>query len=1328
MTRRQKLLAATALSGGIFFMIGGLVSTQLPKLRSWVLVQIENESRDHLPVRILPGSVDIDFLPLGATAQNVKIFPKDEMKALLDPTEIKRVSATVSVWQLLQGKLRIGSLEIEGARASLRIPKSKKHTGKPLEGLFEAVGSIPISHVKLSDVSVYAALEDPNMVVAVTGAEIEARKSRSSFSLAIQDANVRVRDPETSATVLLDIEAELEATPTRWQIEGVKVRRGDSFFQAAGRGDGDTEALQFKDYEVTTRGELMLESMRNWAVKTFAKENWTKGLPMLKGRAFVDARVKRIKNGRPIGDFNARAEGLSIDKIRLGTVQTSGSFKDDRIRLPKILVKNPAGEASAESVTIDVKSEAGVDHISLGGLVKVPRLDLNELLFQFTDKHLPVFMNASGEMPCRGTIRPEFALDCQPTVHAREIRVQDGLDKKATIIAGIPQISGVGELHVDKNQVTYRADLAMPNSKGKSSGRIGFETGFKIDFEGDHVAFKDISHLANLKIEGSAHVKGSTEGNSDTGKVSLALDGNDIWFEDFWLGNAKATISYAKNKLHFAEMSGNAAVSRYSGDVELDLSTKKIQVAARVPFFDTRDVLKIFSRRVQLSFPVLGTGQATIKASGPLDLGHLSYDLKTSVFKGSVMGESFDQAHFDVKSVGGEVRTERVQMNKGAAVITLAGVAHPDGKIETTVHGRGIRLEDTNTVARSGLSLSGGIEFEMSMNGPVLAPDTDMHAALTRTSIGDQSVPDSNFRLKFNKSSIEGNGRFLGDVVDGDFLIPYSADAPFRLKVATKNWNFAPIFAAFAGPSNRKDYEGVLTTTIDLSSPNGGFWNASGTASVEKFSLARGSLKLQNRAPMSIAMHNGQVKVQNFALAGENIFVNVTEAANPTAKMDLQVNGKIDLGLLALMTPFFEDLRGLLAFKLQVRGGSTPTQLLGSAYIEKGYLKFFDFPHAFEDIRADLLFNQQKIMFNTVRMEFGGGRISANGGMDLKGYKNTPLNISGTFEKITLNVPDKIRTSGSGDFTFSGNGFPFLLKGNYVVSDGLVAKPFTSDGADGSNVRRDAYLPDFLIEENFVPLSVDMNVDMAKGVVVKNELVDGRTLGALSIKGNPTKPAIGGSLTADKDTKIYFRDTEFEVAGANVEFNGSTDIDPKIYVSARARVDSYDVNLLVQGSGTKPEFLLSSVPPLPEKDIVSLLAFGATDLNLDQKIKSGDQASSTGLQVGSSIVKHNAISDAIKERLGFDVQFSTGFDETNTTVQKIVASRQITSNLGVSAGYALGKSQSKEAKIRYRLNERLSLVGAYQGNDYTETNIQQQQVENNPNLFGLDVEYKFEFK
>jgi hypothetical protein len=59
-TRSKKFVLLASLLAGIFFIVGFLGSTQLPKIRSWILVQVENQSRDHLPVKILPTAVEIN--------------------------------------------------------------------------------------------------------------------------------------------------------------------------------------------------------------------------------------------------------------------------------------------------------------------------------------------------------------------------------------------------------------------------------------------------------------------------------------------------------------------------------------------------------------------------------------------------------------------------------------------------------------------------------------------------------------------------------------------------------------------------------------------------------------------------------------------------------------------------------------------------------------------------------------------------------------------------------------------------------------------------------------------------------------------------------------------------------------------------------------------------------------------------------------------------------------------------------------------------------------------------------------------------------------------
>jgi translocation and assembly module TamB len=1325
---KNRLYWIIGLLAGSSFLVGFLISSQLPKLERFILVKVETLSSANSPVKVLPAAVDLNLFPLGASLKKVRIVPKEEISQFVDPLEIEEIKVSVSLWQLLQGRLRISSVGLRGSSVTARVPKTEKKSAKPLDGLFNIVAQIPVSHLKIEDVNVHLTLTEPKMSVDIENLTLDTEKRRNGLALNLEDTKIHIFDPDTKSAALIEADADLVATRDQVTVNALKLRRGDSFIVGSGHAKGDTEALLFKDGTGSLRAEVQIESMRNWFVKTFPR---LKKVPPLKGHLFLEAKAKQGENQKARVDFEARTDRFQVFQIILDKLQTKGSFHFDKdtgvIETAKLKLENAAGSAEVDNLSLHFDERKTIQ-----GNLNVVGIQVRELMKLMDLPKVPMWAQISGSTPCHGAFLPDFEIKCQGSVKGSNVVLKSDLqilkNESANTIVELKDFSANGEFTIGEEAVNYSTELSMANSKGRSHGSINYESGFKIDYEADRLSMSDITHLVNLKIEGNAKIKGHTEGGSQTAWTTMNLDGTDMWLEDYWLGNAKTDLTYKAGFLTFADLQGYYTVSRYAGDVRLDLPNKKIAMAGRMPFFDTRDFLKVFSRRVTLPFTVTGTGLAQAHVSGPLQFNLLSYDLKSTVFKGSVAGETFDQAHFDVKSVNGEVKAERVQISKGSANITLNGEAHPNADVKAVVHGRGIRLEDTVLIAKSGLAVSGAVDFDLDLSRYILAPDAILNGTLTKTSIGDQAMPDSSFKLKFNKRSLEGAGHLLGDVVTTEFIYPYDATAPFKLKVLAKDWNFAPVFAVLAGPATRRDYESRLSCDIDLASPSGGFWNATGPIRIGKFLLSRGSLALKSSEPLLMSMNNGQMHVQKFQMGGEGTYLKVSENKNPGSKIDLQAIGKLDLNLLAFLTPFFEDMRGLLSFTFAVHGGSGTNELLGSAYLEKGYLKFFNFPHAFEDVRADLLFNQHKIMFNTLKAEFGGGRVVGTGGMELKGYKNFPVSVAGTFDKITMIVPENIKTTGSGDFTFTGNWFPFLLKGTYNISDGLYAKEF-SGGAASDGIRRDTFLPDALVEENVPPLNVDFTIGLQKGLAVKNEIIDGSVQGQIYVHGNPTKPAIGGNIILQKDTKLSFKDNIFEVSASNIQFTDSTEISPKLYIAAAARVQSYDVNLLVQGTGTKPVYTLTSVPPLVQKDIVSLLAFGATDSDFDKKISSDQQAQSTGLQVGSGMIKNNFVTDQIKKTFGFDVQFSPGFDDTGSATQKIIATRQFTPNLGLSASQSFGKSRDTETRVKYRLNERLSLIGSWQGKDNTdETATNTLKTDYNPNTVGADLEFKFGFK
>jgi translocation and assembly module TamB len=1334
----RRFVIFTLMIAGSAFALGTVLSQTIPKLKSWMLVTIDQFSRDNLPVRILPGTVEFRLFPLGVTLNDVRILPTKDFEKILSPLTVQEVSADLTIFKIIRGEVSLDEVAVRGTVLRLTIPPSKNKGGKPLEGLFKELDRAPIRSIVFSDISATIEIPQDELTLDVDHLNLNIKRSRARLDGTLTADSIVLKDRKEKRALRMQPEFELAMTPTTVEIERLDLRRGTSLISTQGSLKGDTEALDFQEGELAMNLDLDVKSTRDWLQKSFKDAEPT---PPMSGRLKAQLALTKLvgkawKAGLNLNTTDFRVEGILLDKIR-----AKGMWDGTQFQLPLATSESRAGKLEIQDLKIGEGSEKTPEGRT-PWLMRIGKikggLELHEFLTDMGIGPIPVWLSAQGEFPCESRLVPKFFLRCGGTFSGQNVVVQGDLSRgrvpKGSIVA-IPEFSSKGDFTFDLDKFSYNAEITMPNSTGRSSGNVHYKTGFDIKYEADKLAIKDLSSLGDLKLLGSLKLKGSTSGNSQSASLTMDAEGQDLWLEDFWLGQPKGAVSYKSGKLSFINMQGYYTTSRYSGDVAINFGGKgqssTIETNLKVPFFDARDLLKVFSKKFKLPVAVTGTGQASIKANGPLDISHMTYDLKSSLFKGTIAGESFEQVHFDVKSKAGEVKSERVLLTRGDSIIQLTGVGHPNGNVETEIRGRGLHLEETNFISESGFALAGLLGFDMTLNGPVLAPDAQMKGTLSRTSIAETAVPDSQFELQFTSKTVEGKGSFLGDLLTGNFVWPLTSEAPMSIQFSSNDWNYAPVFAAFAGPTGRRDFEGRLTAKIDLKAAQGGFWKANGTAVVDKLSLRRGAIELVNERPLRAEAREGSISIKDFELKGDGTFIKIadrTGADAPARKVDIQINSKIDMNLLTIFTPFFEEMRGLLSMAIAYKQGPEGSDIIGSAYIDRAFLKFAAFPHAFENLQSDIVFNHRKVVINTLKSDFAGGKIQAVGGLEIKGKHQIPVNVNGTFEKITLNIPDKIRTSGSGDFTFSGAWFPFLLKGNYVVKDGLMSKELGDAGTgDADNLRRDQFLPRFLVEESFQPLVLDLAVDFSKSIQLKNKMIEGAAAGKLQVSGIPTKPTISGQIRTLPETRINFRENLFDVSSALLSFEDPLEINPRINLQARSRVDSYDVNLLVQGTAKKPEISVSSIPPMPERDILSLLALGTTDQQLSPNATTatGSQNNGAGAQVLSGVAN-----EALKNVTGdiVDVQLSTGFDASNESYQKVVIKKKITRKLESSYSQAVGNRSGTEAKIRYRVTDRVSGVASWVAADRAEATDAAIQQSPNQNKVGLDFEYKFEFK
>ena len=434
-----------------------------------------------------------------------------------------------------------------------------------------------------------------------------------------------------------------------------------------------------------------------------------------------------------------------------------------------------------------------------------------------------------------------------------------------------------------------------------------------------------------------------------------------------------------------------------------------------------------------------------------------------------------------------------------------------------------------------------------------------------------------------------------------------------------------------------------------------------------------------------------------------------------------------------MFTPFLEDIRGMLSASFTAKAKRDKLEVLGSAYVEQGYFKLFNFIHPLAEVRADVLFSQKQILFNSLKGAFASGRFFGDGKILFENIQSYPTDINVQFEDINLKFPKNFNTFGSGNISISGNWFPFTLGGNYIVDRGTIAGNLGTGKKDEDEAKQ-YFLPKLLLEDQFTPLQLDLGVKTANPVTLQKVApsivaeVDGLANANIRIQGLLDKPVIRGPISIVSNSILKFQENEFKISTANIEMRGAEDYNPNLYIEAITRKNAYEINLLVQGEALSPEITLSSTPNLPEQDIFSLLALGITSQDFNENVSSTEQFTQSIFQGGAAYLLGNPVGQEIKDRFGWDAQLTPTFDdENNSSVPKIIFSKKLTDKADISASREIGKAPKTDVKLKYQFNPKLSTILSYESTDFSDTTSETNTIDEQ-NIYGLDFEYRLEFK
>ena len=1322
--RWKKTVLALIVFGSLAFSLGFFYHYHLPQLKSWLLVETEKQTRKHLPVRLWPQEVDVQLFPPSVRFNQVHILPQAPLNKVISPSSLEGLEVKLNWFALLRGNLRVSELKLIRPTLHLRLknvltkpnkeadPSPAPTKSKSIE--LKSIYSTPLDNLVIEDLNLIVESQSEHLLLQLKKADIQIENRFDSLLVSSNLPNLRLKKDKLPP-LNLSLETRFLIDDKNLQISALKVKTQSSFLVASGHLKGELMKGNLRTGKISTRTHFNLPKLRLLAQGYLEKTK----LPPMKGSAELDFKLKWEAGRYPDIPFQIRTRDVEVDKFVIGNLETDGVLTKEQISLKKLYLHNSAGIIHLTDTVINRK-----DSWKFTTQFTTEQVVLHRLLTNLKVPRVPVHLDIAGELPCSGEFQPKFKLSCSGQLRGANLSVHSGGKKKNPIVE-LDQFSVDGNLTVDTKKVFYNANIKIGEfTKGRSDGVISFAKGFDINYEADHLDFRDVKKLAQLNIEGSGKIKGRTKGNSKHATVRLnIIDAKKMWLGGYGLGQVQSKVRYKNGILTFRRIKGLYRSSRYIGKLSINLLKNNIHFTGKFPHANLSDLRSLFKRHYELPFPISGIGNGEVTAWGPLAFNQLNYNLKASFYRGSVNNESYDEIVFQVGSRNGNAMAEKIYLSKANSRITLKGGIKNTGKMDLVIVGHNLQLEHSTALEKLYLNMVGVLNFTTSLHGPIRQPKIDIQGRLSHLMLDNRPYKDSNFKMKFTAQTIQGSGNFMGNLIKSKFLIPLNKEAPFQLFVKTNDFDFSQLFNVFAGLSTQKGFKTRLTSTINLQSDRGGFLKSTGEIKISELFVSRGSASMSAPKPILLNFKNGVLNSKSFNLVGHNTYITLSTKNSSRDNLNLDLSGKIDMSLCLLLTPFLADLRGLLSISGQLGGSVDSPELSGSAFVEKGLIRIKGFPHPMEQIRADLLFNQKNILINTANGSLAGGPFTADGQIWIYKFNEIPVKIKGLFKNISLEIPKGVRTRGSGHFTLTGKWFPYTLGGTLNVLSGDITKELSSNLQNSNKIQPSSLLPDFLVRDSFQPITLNLMVNLRSPITIKNSLVESQVKGLLKIQGSFESLQLEGELNILKEGKVFFNDTPFEVSLGRVKFDKEDPDNPIIYLDANTRaIDKYDINMIIQGKSKDPKINLTSQPPLSPEQIIALLAL-KIDPSAEENVweNSDELALETSIQIGNALLKKPL--DDINTLTGVEVGVSGVTGTDGTLVPSLTLKKQWTPKFGMSASRTVESRPANNAKLEYKMNRNFSFIGSWENKEGTPE-IKDTAIDK----VGVDFEYKVEFK
>jgi translocation and assembly module TamB len=760
--------------------------------------------------------------------------------------------------------------------------------------------------------------------------------------------------------------------------------------------------------------------------------------------------------------------------------------------------------------------------------------------------------------------------------------------------------------------------------------------------------------------------------------------------------SVEATGSYSSARIAIER----ALLRRGKTTMALDGSLAAASLTA--PSFNANSLLHLRLRASDLgigdvqtfigqNIPVTGSLDAQLHADGPIHAlsGSGWVDLRGV----SVYGEPIQRIRAQATIANQTLRFTSIAVNHAAGDLSATAAYDLHSKrFQLDAKAASLDLARIDWLRKRNLAAAGKLNISISGSGTLDDPRFETHAVIDNLSLASEPIGnlqivartadrivayDASLRLETAEFTAHGQ-----TALGGDYATQAKLDfSHFSIGALL---NFAHI-QGFNGDS-------ALAGTVTLAGPLAHPERLRGEARLQELAATLYGVHLKSEGGIHATLADSRVALDPLRITGEQTDLRAQGTLDLRGKqqLDLAASGSINLKIAETFDPDL-SASGASAFQVEAHGPLRNPVLKGRIEFQDGSLALGDLPNGLSQLHGTLEFNQDRLEVKSLTAMTGGGLLSLGG--YLAWQNGLYANLSATGKNIRIRYPQGISSQADAQLTLQGARNNLLLSGDVLVTRFAVSPDFDIAALTAqANAVQSIAPPD--APSNRIRL--DVHVASSSQLNFQNSFAKLAGDVDLHLRGTLASPSLLGRVSIAEGSALI-AGTRYELQRGELDFTNPVRIEPNIDLSATARVEDYDITLDLHGTPRKLAVNYRSDPPLPEADVVALLALGRTQnqqrLYTQQQEQSGASPTTDALLGGAL---NATVSSRVQKLFGAgSVKVDPNYlGALGNSTSRIIAEEQLGSNVTLTYATNVNTTAQQLIQAEVAINRHVSLLVA----------------------------------